>query len=67
MNQLKILLTTVGGVAFPSTINAFREFKKGYRVVIFGTDKNENAVGKFFVNKFFKCEDSLLNPKKFNN
>ena len=67
MHKLKILITTVGGVAFPSTINAFRLFKKNYKVFIYGTDKNENAVGKFFVNKFFKCEDSLLNPLKFTN
>lgn len=67
MNKLKILYTTVGGVASPKTINALRSYKKGCKVVIYGTDKNENAVGKFFVNKFFKCADSLKSPKKFGS
>jgi hypothetical protein len=67
LRQLNILLTTIGGVTFPNTINAFRSFKKGYKIHICGTDKNENAVGKFFVDKFFKCDDSLSNPNKFAN
>ena len=62
MRNIRILITTVGGVAFPNTIDAFRFFKKGIKVSIYGTDKNENAVGKFFVDKFFqKMRKNLIN------
>ena len=67
MRKIRLLYTTVGGVASPTTINALKEVTKNYKIYIYGTDKNENAVGKFFVNKFFKCVDSLKNPLKFSN
>ena len=65
MKKIKILYTTVGALTSPSSLGALRNFNKNYKIDIYGTDKNENAVGKFFVDKFFKSVDSLKNPKKF--
>ena len=57
----KILLTTVGGVTSPDIINCIRS-KKNY---LLGVDKNKNAVGKFFVDRFILVPDSNKNQKKF--
>ena len=66
IRKLNILLTTIGGVAFPNTINAFRSFKKGYKIYIYGTDKNENAVGKFFVDKLNHSKNKVETNTSIN-
>ena len=48
MNRKNILITTVGGVTSPDIIQSLKT-NKNY---IIGVDKNNNAVGKFFVDKF---------------
>ena len=61
MNKTKILITTVGGVTSPDIIKSLK--KKN--IYIYGVDKNKNAVGKFFVNKFLLMPDSKNNKLKF--
>ena len=61
MKKIRILLTTVGGITSPDIISCLK--KKN--ILIYGVDKNENAVGKFFVNKFLIINDSKTNKLKF--
>lgn len=61
MKKIRILLTTVGGVTSPDIIRCLK--KKS--ISIYGVDKNKNAVGKFFVDKFLVIDDSKTNKLKF--
>ena len=58
----KILITTVGGLTSPSVISAVRELGNTY---IVGVDPFELAVGRFFVDKFYKVTYSFDNEIKF--
>lgn len=59
------LLTTVGGITSPEIINSIKKFSKN--VKIFGIDQNDNAIGKFFVDKFIQSPDSISKPKNYIN
>ena len=60
MNRKNILITTVE--CNPPDIIQSLKTNKNY---IIGVDKNNNAVGKFFVDKFFLVPDSMQSKIKF--
>ncbi len=60
---MKILITTVGGLTSPDIILAYKE--KGIEVV--GVDPFEEAVGRFFVDRFFTVPFSGEDEEGFVN
>ena len=60
---MKILITTVGGLTSPDIILAYKE--KGIEVV--GVDPFEEAVGRFFVDRFFTVPFSREDEEGFVN
>ena len=50
---MNILISPVGGQAIYGIVNYFKN--KGFKV--FGIDRNPEAIGKYFVDKFFKIPD----------
>jgi carbamoyl-phosphate synthase large subunit len=47
------MITCVGGELMPLTIRSLKKIK-GIKICIVGTDYNNNAVGKYFCDKFYK-------------
>ena len=66
--MIKILLTCVGGELMPQTIKYFKNIKDT-KLTIIGTDIYEDAIGKYFCDKFYKvprgnCEDFIEKCKQ---
>jgi len=51
---MKILMTTVGGLTSPDIIKSFYENEDNRKIKIIGVDPFDFAVGKFFVDEFYK-------------
>ena len=66
MNQLNILITTIGGLTSPNLIQALKNNSER-NIFIVGTDAFEFAVGKKFVDVFKIIPDSSENEKSFIN
>ena len=55
--KISILITCVGGELSPTSIK-FLKKNPNYNIKVVGTDLNNNAIGKYFCDKFYKVPKS---------